>query len=210
VADADTAPIVVYLAHPVGAPDAAGVEANLQRARQWLRWLIDLPNPAVQRIAWCVPWWAYVDTLGDGARHYRERGLRDTLAAAARCDALVACGKLTPGVTIELAQAERQGQPAVNLIALGALPPTTGETNWWASRPTAGVIAELVELVAKVQRKRDRRAEALAAQRVAFGGAAAPTPPMSCSACLGTGKELIDCEGSAGYRPCPYCKAGTP
>jgi len=24
-----------------------------------------------------------------------------------------------------------------------------------------------------------------------------------CATCGGTGKELIDCDGSAGYRPCP-------
>lgn len=207
MADTDTAPIVVYLAHPVGAPDSAGVEANLQRARQWLRWLIDLPNPAVQRIAWCVPWWAYVDTLDDGARHYRERGLRDTLAAAARCDALVACGKLTPGVTIELAQAERLGQPVVNLIALGALPPSTGETHWWQARPAAGVIAELVELCAKVQR---RRAVAqlpqlpYGFQRCQCTGEAGDTRcevHPTCSECGAATRILVDSCAEHGGRP---------
>lgn len=29
--------------------------------------------------------------------------------------------------------------------------------------------------------------------------------PARCQTCNGTGKELIDCAGSAGYRPCPTC-----
>lgn len=151
-------PIAVYLAHPVGAVDAAGVEANLQRARQWLRWLIDLPNPAVARISWVLPWWAYVDALGDGVHRYRERGLRDTLAVLERCDALLALGRPTPGVVAETAAAQRAGLPVVDWIAAGPLPPSTSETNWWSSRPTAARIAELVELVASVERKRALRA----------------------------------------------------
>lgn len=32
-----------------------------------------------------------------------------------------------------------------------------------------------------------------------------PAPAKKCGTCLGTGKQLIDCDGSAGYRPCPEC-----
>lgn len=145
--------VLVYLSHPVGAVDRAGVEANLRHARLWLRWLIDLPNPAVQRIAWCAPWMPYVEVLDD-AGPYRERGMRDTLEVLRRCDAIVALGRVTPGVTIELATAEREGLPSVNAIALGPLPPPATEAQWWTRPPAAGLIAELVELVAKVQRKR--------------------------------------------------------
>lgn len=190
-------PVLVYLAHPVGAVDAAGVEANLGRARQWLRWLIDLPNPAVGRIAWVLPWWAYVDALGDGAPRYRERGLRDTLAVLERCDALLALGRPTPGVVTETATAQRAGLPVVDWIAAGPLPPSTSETNWWTLRPTAARIAELVVLVASVERKRALRAERLAGLRTNF-----------CATCNGTGKELLDCDGTAGFRPCTACGGG--
>lgn len=154
MADPRPQPIVVYLAHPVGAADAAGVESNLRHARTWLRWLIDLPNLATGRISWCAPWLAYVETLGD-APHYRERGLRDTIAVLERCDAIVAVGRLTPGVSTELGVATLVGQPSVNLVREGALPPTTARDRWWEAQPTAGIISELVELVAKVERKRD-------------------------------------------------------
>lgn len=146
-------PILVYLAHPVGAPDAAGVEANLGRARRWLSWLVDLPSRITDRIAWCAPWWAYVASLEDAGAHC-ERGLRDTLAALERCDAIVALGRLTPGMTLELAAANRLGLPVVDLVALGALPPPTSAPSWWTTYPAADAIAVLEDLVAKVDRRR--------------------------------------------------------
>lgn len=144
-------PIVVYLAHPVGAVDAAGVEQNLRHARRWLRWLIDVPNPAVGRISWCAPWLPYVEVLGDGATEYRERGLRDTLAMLERCDALVALGRATSGVSQEIALAHYTSKPVADLIAAGVLPPSTSSDRWWDHHVTE----QLVELVAKVERLRE-------------------------------------------------------
>jgi hypothetical protein len=150
---AEPDPVVVYLAHPVGAVDRAGVETHVRHAHRWLRWLIDLPNPAIGRIAWSVPWQPYVQVLEDVGL-YRERALRDTLALLRRCDAIVALGRLTPGVTLELATAAHLGLPSVDLVALGPLPPSTEADGWWQRGPSVGVIADLVELVAKVERRR--------------------------------------------------------
>lgn len=196
MADQRPQPIVVYLAHPVGAVDAAGVEQNLRHARRWLRWLIDLPNPATTRISWCVPWLAYVETLGDNALGYRERGLRDTLAVLERCDAVVALARATPGVSQELALAHYTGKPVADLIALGVLPPSTGFDGWWNAHPARDAIGQLVDLVAKVERLRELR------------GAPVPISVPLCTTCHGTGKELLDCDGSAGFRRCPRCDGG--
>ena len=83
--------VLVYLAAPVGAPDAAGVEANLGNLRRWFRYLVDLLDSTntISRISWCAPWLLYVETLSDHVREYRARGLRDTVAALERCDAIV-------------------------------------------------------------------------------------------------------------------------
>lgn len=85
-------PLVVYLAHPVGAPTERGVEANLRRARDWLSILI----ARCPDVAWCVSWLPYLDVLEDNATN-RVRGLRDDCAMVRRCDALVMVGSVMGG-----------------------------------------------------------------------------------------------------------------
>jgi hypothetical protein len=148
-------PVLVYLAHPVGAPDRAGVEAHLAAAGRWLRWFVELPGDPCRRIAWCLPWLAYAHALPD-VQPYRERGLRDGGAALERCDAIVAVARQTPGVNRELAQAAELGLPSLNLVAAGLLPPSTNHDGWWASGPAKQVIDQLAELVRAVDRRRDR------------------------------------------------------
>ena len=108
-------PVLVYLAHPVGAPDRAGVEAHLAAFRRWLTYLVELPDDACRRIAWCAPWVPYAQALPDDQPQYRARGMRDTLAALERCDALVALARTTPGVAREFEHAAACGLPTTNL-----------------------------------------------------------------------------------------------
>lgn len=150
-------PILIYLSHPVGAPDRVELEAVLGQARQWVRYLLGLPDPACRRIAWCAPWVAYVDSLRDDVVQYRERGARDCDAALERCDGLVAIGRTTPWRERELATADRMALPVVNLCSRGPLPPPTGTANWWAERPNREILAELVALVSHVDRRRAAR-----------------------------------------------------
>lgn len=94
---ADDHPLVAYLAHPVGAPDEAGVQANVQRGLRWLRWLVERTDLAVT-----APWVGHVlaflgtdadANAGTGAVHpIRARGMRDNLAVVDRCDLVVLCG----------------------------------------------------------------------------------------------------------------------
>ena len=109
-------PVLVYLAHPVGAPDRAGVEAHLAAFRRWLTYLVELPDDACRRIAWCAPWVPYAQALPDDQPQYRARGMRDTLAALERCDALVALARTTPGVAREFEHAAACGLPAAEYV----------------------------------------------------------------------------------------------
>lgn len=92
--------IVLYFAHPVGAPDRAGVEANLASARRWFARLLDLwPD-----LALVASWLPYLDVLEDSGAN-RERGIRDCLAIVRRCDGIVLCGpRLSHGMSLELAE----------------------------------------------------------------------------------------------------------
>ena len=85
-------PLVVYLAHPVGAPTREGVDANLVHARIWLSTLI----ARCPDVAWCVSWLPYLDVLEDSPTN-RVRGLRDDRAMVRRCDALVMVGPVIGG-----------------------------------------------------------------------------------------------------------------
>lgn len=75
---------VVYFAHPV----SGNVTDNIACAKRWLALLIELePN-----VAFAAPWLPYVEVLDDSIPPNRERGLRDNLAIARRCDGIVFCG----------------------------------------------------------------------------------------------------------------------
>ena len=92
---------VFYVAHPVAYPckcrmrrgdtlphETLEAEAlcNLARAKRWLRWLLERTD-----VALCAPWMPYVEILPDGGE-WRERGLLDDCAMAARCDGIILCG----------------------------------------------------------------------------------------------------------------------
>ncbi len=66
-------PLLVYVAHPVGA--GAARAANLTRAQRWLAYLIaEYPEHA-----FVAPWLAYCEALEETAAN-RARGLRDDRA----------------------------------------------------------------------------------------------------------------------------------
>lgn len=152
-----SAPVLVYLAHPVSAPDAAGVEANLRQFRRWLRYFVDLPDDRCRRISWCAPWLAYVEAIGaDG--EYRARGMRDALVAVDHCEAIVVLAKRTSGVRDEIDRSAERTLPLVDLTGMGWLPPVMSVSNWWAQADTRGVIAQLGGMVDQVDQRRARGA----------------------------------------------------
>lgn len=104
---------IYYMAHPVQADRAA----NLQRARRWLRYLID----RYPSIAFAVPWMPYCDVLPES---YRIRGMRDNVATLVVCNGIVAVGgEITLGMQAELDVARRRGLDIIDLTHLGPEPP---------------------------------------------------------------------------------------
>ena len=108
--------VVVYLAHPVGAPTLDGIDANLSRACRWLRALVDATDWSI-----CASWMPYVDALAED--RYRARGLADDLAVLERCDAIVlAGGRVSAGMAIERDHAAACGLRVIDLTACGEEP----------------------------------------------------------------------------------------
>lgn len=109
---------VLYMAHPLGAPEAAGVRANLERAMRWLAWL----RRTFPETTFIAPWIATV--LAGADEHdpvQREAGLVDDCAVVERCDGIVLCGgRESSGMTREATRARR----AWDLTGLGDEPPT--------------------------------------------------------------------------------------
>lgn len=105
---------VVYLAHPVGAADAAGVARNLAAARRWLAVLLELwPEAAL-----VVSWLPYLDVL-EASGASRRRGLRDDLAVVRRCDGIALCGPVvSSGMELELGAALEVHAFGLNLVGV--------------------------------------------------------------------------------------------
>lgn len=109
--------LVAYLAHPVSAPDQAGVDVNLANARAWLRWLVENTPWAVS-----APWMPYVETLDEPT--HRARGLADDLAMLERHDLIVLVGgRVSAGMALERGHAVKRGLRVLDLTRMGASPP---------------------------------------------------------------------------------------
>lgn len=82
---------VIFLLHPVGI--GATRAMNVLSTKLWIRALVDLlPDVAI-----AAPWLPYAEAMVD-----RERGLRDALACAERCDGAVAVGgEFSRGMAVE-------------------------------------------------------------------------------------------------------------
>lgn len=108
-------PKLVYLSAPYG-----GSQANLERAKRWLRWAWVNHDD----LAFMAPWITNAEVLNEFHAMFRERGLATDLEVVGMCDSIWLCGgKLTPGMADELKAAERLGLEVENLIPLGDEPP---------------------------------------------------------------------------------------
>jgi hypothetical protein len=114
--------LVVYVAHPLGAPDAAGLRANLERAMRWLTWL----RRTFPETTFIAPWIAAVlagEDDSDPAQ--REAGLVDAVAVIRIVHGVVLCGgRVSTGMQRERLAAMRTW----DLTALGDEPP--GRDGW--------------------------------------------------------------------------------
>lgn len=110
---------VVYLCHPVGAESVVGINANLARARRWLKALVDATDWSI-----VVSWMPYVEALDEAG--YRERGLADDLAVIERCNGVVLVGgRVSSGMALERDHALAVNLPVFDLTGLGDEPPST-------------------------------------------------------------------------------------
>jgi hypothetical protein len=137
VASAERPGRVVYLAHPVAPPcvcdgghkvpphalRARMAECNCERARRWLSWAIaEHPDTA-----FCASWLPYLDVLEDDDAHNRDRGMRDNIATAVRCDEIwLVGGRISRGMASERDAMIAAGRRVVDMTALGHEPPEHG------------------------------------------------------------------------------------
>ena len=97
-------PIFMIL-HPVGI--GATRAMNVLSAKLWLRALVDL----LSDVSFEASWISYAEVMVD-----RERGLRDALACAERCDGAVAVGgDFSRGMTVEWDLFGRLKLPRIDL-----------------------------------------------------------------------------------------------
>jgi hypothetical protein len=112
---------VWYLAHPV----AGDVQANVQRALRWLAWLRREEPTACLIAPWLAALLAGEDDT-DPAQ--RERGMRDNLLVAERCDGIVLVGgRISAGMQRELDLIAHGGGRVCDLVRLGDEPPTDAQ-----------------------------------------------------------------------------------
>lgn len=118
---------VLYVAHPLGAPDARGIQANILRALRWLAWL----RKTYPNITFIAPWIAAVLAGADDSDPAaREAGLVDDCAVVERCDGIVLCGgRISSGMRREMEHrwgSREEGGPfeseVYDLTAVGAEP----------------------------------------------------------------------------------------
>lgn len=110
---------IVYVAHPVGAATAEGVQANLVKARRWLQWI--MRNFAVAVVA---DWVLYCELLDDMNPADRAFGLVCDDALVSACEEIwLVGGRVSSGMAREKGVAEGLGLLIRDLTELGEEPP---------------------------------------------------------------------------------------
>ena len=107
---------VIYLCHPV----SGDVEANLARARRWLRWIYDT-RPG---IAVLCQWVLDCEVLDDNVPEHRAAGLQHDFDIIERCVEIWAVGgRCSGGMGMEIEHALRHSVPLLDLTKVGEEPP---------------------------------------------------------------------------------------
>lgn len=109
---------VIYVAHPVGCGEDR--DANLERARRWLAWLlVAFPDWALN-----ISWLPYCEVMDESPPN-RDRGMRDNFAQIRQCDAIVLVGgRVSDGMQRELRAARSRYMDVIDLTSLGSEPPS--------------------------------------------------------------------------------------
>lgn len=112
-------PRLLYVAHPV----AGDLVGNLERARRWFTWL----HSAFPADSFVAPWILLIELsiTRDHIPTERARGMLHNERSLERCDGIVLVGgRLSEGMRHELAHAKARGLQVLDLLGLGAEPPS--------------------------------------------------------------------------------------
>lgn len=103
----------------VASPFSGDPHGNVDRARRWVKWLMERePDVAFQ-----CSWMTLAMVLDDSDPEHRERALRDCVTLAGACDGIVLVGgRVSPGMTLELDACIAGGGVVYDLTSLGADP----------------------------------------------------------------------------------------
>ncbi len=113
--------IVAYMCHPVG----GDVEANLARAKLWLKWLTESRERPTAVIA---PWITECEIWDDSNPSDREIGLSRCRAVIERCDEVyLVGGRISGGMDMERRHAVYHQLTVIDLTHMGTLPPGAKE-----------------------------------------------------------------------------------
>lgn len=111
---------VIYLAHPLGAPTSEGVNANIQRAKRWVRWVHD----HFKNVAVVADWLITCEVLADFNPEHRTHGMTMNSAIIKRCDEFwMAGGQISSGMASECALTFKTRLKVFDLTWLGEEPP---------------------------------------------------------------------------------------
>ncbi len=111
---------IVWMEAPLGAPDAAGITANLERAERWFKWLMN----TFQNVDFAADWILWCRALNDLNPAHRERGLAFDDEMIRRSDAAwYVGGRVSSGMARGMSVARKTGRRVVDFTALGAEPP---------------------------------------------------------------------------------------
>lgn len=111
---------IVWMCHPV----AGDVQANLVRAKRWLRWLYS----KFDDVDFAADWIVCCEVMEDADPAQRERGFRFDEEMVRRCDEVwLVGGRISSGMAREAAMGRAHDKGIRDLTSLGEEPPSDVE-----------------------------------------------------------------------------------
>ena len=112
---------IIYLAHPLSAPDRSGIYANLVKATTWFRYFLLQHNVSV-----VADWILISSFLDDNDPEHRAIGMNSNKAILPLCDEVWLCGgRFSNGMKEEAALAFEYNIPVRSFLHLRETSPET-------------------------------------------------------------------------------------
>lgn len=129
---------IACMAHALGAPDQAGIDANLARAERWFKWLLHAFNDVDFSANWIL-WCRALDDLNPA---HRSRGLAfDDVEISRQDEFWMVGGRISSGMARGRDYALAHGKRVVDLTALGEEPPGFTNIEDFCSQCGQGLVA---------------------------------------------------------------------